>query len=227
MTAPPKPEFSRPERVDMITDRERVVELEARPAEREALARRFGLFALDSLRADFTVRREHGDPVARGRVTADVVQACSVTGEPVPARIDEPADLRFLPAGPAEAAEIELSADALAVGSDRVTDGSLTLLDLAGVDARTTLSVPKAQPGKCLTRSVSVTGARPGQVATVTPLDKVTKGLVLSGQRVPVNDVIEVGVCNVGAKATSDLPSINPATGKFFFTVRLVSNLIT
>ncbi|WP_375427555.1 DUF177 domain-containing protein [uncultured Sphingomonas sp.] len=114
MTTPvPRPEFSRPERVDAISDRERVVELEARPAEREALARRFGLIALESLTAVFTVRREHGELTARGRVAADVVQACSVTGEAVAAHVDEPADLRFVPAGSAEAAELELSADAL------------------------------------------------------------------------------------------------------------------
>lgn len=107
------PEFSRTERVDTISERERVVELEARPAEREALARRFDLIAVESLRAEFTIRREHAGLTARGRVTADVVQACSVTDEPVAARVDEQADLLFVPAGPEAAAEVELSADAL------------------------------------------------------------------------------------------------------------------
>ena len=107
------PEFSRPERVDTISDRERVVELEARPAEREALARRFDLIGVESLRAEFSVRHEHAGLVARGRVTADVVQACSITDKPVAARVDERVDLLFVPAGPAAAAEVELSADAL------------------------------------------------------------------------------------------------------------------
>ena len=107
------PEFSRPERVDTVSERERVVELEARPPEREALARRFDLVAVESLTASFAVRREHAGLTARGRVTADVVQACSITGEPVATRIDERADLLFVPAGPAAEAEVELSADAL------------------------------------------------------------------------------------------------------------------
>ncbi|WP_375401825.1 DUF177 domain-containing protein [uncultured Sphingomonas sp.] len=114
LTAPAlRPEFSRPERVDTISGRERVVELEARPAEREALARRFGLLAVESLGASFAVAREHGALTARGRVTARVVQACSITDEPVASTVDERADLLFVPAGPAGEAEVELSADAL------------------------------------------------------------------------------------------------------------------
>lgn len=107
------PEFSRPERVDTISERERVVEVEARPAEREALAARFDLLAVERLAASFTVRREPAGLTARGRVTADVVQACSITGEPVAVQVDEQADLLFVPAGPAAEDEVELSADAL------------------------------------------------------------------------------------------------------------------
>ena len=107
------PEFSRPERVDTISERERVVEVEARPAEREALAKRFDLLGIERLAASFTVRREHAGLTARGRVTADVIQACSITGEPVTAHVDEQADLLFVPAGPAAEDEVELSADAL------------------------------------------------------------------------------------------------------------------
>ena len=107
------PEFSRPERVDTISERERVVEVEARPAEREALARRFDLLGVERLAASFAVRREHAGLTARGRVTADVVQACSITGEPVPAHVDERVDLLFIPAGADAEAEVELSADAL------------------------------------------------------------------------------------------------------------------
>ncbi|HEX8383532.1 MAG TPA: DUF177 domain-containing protein [Sphingomonas sp.] len=107
------PEFSRPERVDSISARERVVEVEATAAEREALARRFELVAVDALRAGFAVRREHAGLTARGRVVADVIQACSVTGEPIAVHVDEQADLLFVPAGPEAAEEVELSADAL------------------------------------------------------------------------------------------------------------------
>lgn len=107
------PEFSRTERVDAIGERERTVEIAATPQEREALAKRFDLLAIDRLEARFAIRREAAGVSARGRVEADVVQACSVTGEPVPAQLDEPADLLFVPELDAASDELELSADAL------------------------------------------------------------------------------------------------------------------
>jgi hypothetical protein len=88
-----------------------------------------------------------------------------------------------------------------AVAGDRVADGSLTLLDLSGVDVATTVSVPRLKPGKCLTTTIGVAGARPGQLIAMSPLDKLKKGIVVSAQRVPANDQLEVGACNVGTKA--------------------------
>lgn len=107
------PEFSRTERVDAIGERERTVEIAATADERAALAERFDLLRVDRLEARFAIRRDGTGVSARGRVEADVVQPCSVTGEPVPASIDEPAELRFLPELAAGAEELELSADAL------------------------------------------------------------------------------------------------------------------
>ncbi len=109
------PEFSRPERLDQIHERERVVELRATPEERAALARRFGLLALDRLEAWFAIRREAAGITARGRVVAEVTQACSVTDEPIGVSLDEPAELLFVPdhGDGAGADELELSADAL------------------------------------------------------------------------------------------------------------------
>lgn len=107
------PEFSRPERVDAIGERARTVAIAADAAERAALAARFGLVAVDSLAASLTLRREAKGIAARGRVTADVVQACVVTDEPVPARIDEPVALLFVPEAGAADEEIELSAEDL------------------------------------------------------------------------------------------------------------------
>lgn len=109
------PEFSRPERIDQIGERERVVEVRAKPEERAALARRFGLLSVERLEAWFAVRREAAGFVARGRVLADVVQACSVTAEPIPAAVDEPVEILFAPESGGVADEVELSADALDV----------------------------------------------------------------------------------------------------------------
>jgi uncharacterized metal-binding protein YceD (DUF177 family) len=108
------PEWSRPEKLDAIAERERTVAIEATEAERAALAERFDLVAIDRLEARFAIRREGGDTVrASGRVRADVVQRCSVTAEPLRARVDEPVDLRFVPALEGAEDELELSADAL------------------------------------------------------------------------------------------------------------------
>lgn len=104
------PEFSRPERIDAIGERERAVAIEANADERAALAERFGLLAIDRLAAALTLQREAAGIVVRGRVTAAVTQACSVTEDPVPATIDEPLALRFV-AMTAGEDEIELDAD--------------------------------------------------------------------------------------------------------------------
>ena len=90
------PEFSRPERLDTIGERDRTVEIAASAEERGKLAARFDVVSVESLEARFTIRREAGGFVAKGNVTARVIQACSVTDEPLTATLDEPVALRFV-----------------------------------------------------------------------------------------------------------------------------------
>lgn len=109
----PAPEFSRPVPLAEVRDVALRLDLVAEETERTALAERFGLQAVDSLRAEVTVGPLEGDrllPVA-GRVVAEVVQTCSVSLEPVPARVEEGFELVFDPAAetPAPAAELEVS----------------------------------------------------------------------------------------------------------------------
>ncbi len=112
MTAP---ELSRPERVDAISEVPRQVDIEAGPAECAALAVRFDLIEVTRLSASIVVVRAATGIQVAGRVSGAVVQACTVTGDPVPASIDEAVALLFV-AGEAEGdVEIELSADALDV----------------------------------------------------------------------------------------------------------------
>ncbi|WP_298090914.1 DUF177 domain-containing protein [uncultured Sphingomonas sp.] len=108
------PEWSRPERLDAIGEREKPVHIEADAAERAGLARRFGLKAVDRLSADLVVRRDAAGVVVTGRVQGDVVQACGVTDEPVPAVVDEAVELRFVEALDGEE-EVELSVEAMDV----------------------------------------------------------------------------------------------------------------
>lgn len=108
------PEWSRPEKIDTIGEREKPVAIEADAAERAALAERFGLLSIDRLQADLVVRRDAAGILVTGTVRSAVVQPCSVTGEPVPATVDEPVALRFVePTAHGTEEEIELSGDTL------------------------------------------------------------------------------------------------------------------
>jgi uncharacterized metal-binding protein YceD (DUF177 family) len=104
------PELSRRIELETIGGATRSVTVTAGPAERAALVERFGLISLEQLRAEVQLDRE-GDAIrADGRLIAEVVQACVATGEPVPARIDEPFALRFMPAALIDQGdEVELS----------------------------------------------------------------------------------------------------------------------
>lgn len=113
MTSAPVPEFSRRERIDTIGAGRRSVAIEADADERRRLAGRFGLVAIERLAASFALHRDDGAIVASGRIEAMVTQACSATGDPLPARIDEPVTLRFVGEDANADGEIELDADAL------------------------------------------------------------------------------------------------------------------
>lgn len=104
MTAP-LPELSRPIRLDTLGEVPREIEVEATEAERAALVKRFGLIALDRLIARVRLQRENHGVIADGRIEAEVSQPCVATGEPVPAQIDEPFRLRFVPEEMIETAE--------------------------------------------------------------------------------------------------------------------------
>lgn len=104
------PEFSRTRRLDTLGGSPVLLRIEADEAERAALAERFGLLAVRALSGDLSVLRD-GDAVrVKGQVTAEVDQACIATGDPVPARIEEPLSLRFVPEEEiADADEVELA----------------------------------------------------------------------------------------------------------------------
>ena len=103
------PEFSRPVRDDTIGGEPRTIEIEADAGERTALAARFELVAIDRLSARFTIRRDAQGVIADGHVEAIVTQACSVTGDPLPASVDEPVALRFVAGSEGGEDEIELA----------------------------------------------------------------------------------------------------------------------
>ncbi len=86
--------------------------LAATPDQCAALARRFALVSVGRLEARVVLSHEGIAVLARGRLNADIVQSCAISGEDLPVTIDEPVLLRFTaeqPAGGQE--EIEITAD--------------------------------------------------------------------------------------------------------------------
>jgi uncharacterized metal-binding protein YceD (DUF177 family) len=83
-------------RLDQIRDGERV-DLVADEAERGAIARRLALPSVDRLEAHVTLAKTGEIVRASGRLSASLDQSCVVTNEPVPAHIDEPFELVFMP----------------------------------------------------------------------------------------------------------------------------------
>ena len=95
------PEFSRHLPLARLPDDGREERLKANPAECAALARRFGIPAVNRLEAVVRLQPETGGGVSvRGRLSAEVVQECVVTLEPVTQTVEEEVVLRIL--GPEE-----------------------------------------------------------------------------------------------------------------------------
>ena len=80
-----------------------------------ALAKRFGLVAVNALEARIMLKADGPTVRATGRLTADIVQSCAVSGEDLPVQIAEPIALHFVPPAdsPESEEEIELEADEL------------------------------------------------------------------------------------------------------------------
>jgi uncharacterized metal-binding protein YceD (DUF177 family) len=119
--------------LDQIRDGDRM-DIVADDDERHAVAERLGLLNLDRFEAHAVLSRDGQKVRANGRLKAALQQSCVATGEPVPAHIDEPFELQFMPEpkgrGPEE--EVELSEDDL----DTIFhDGSA--IDLGGAIADT------------------------------------------------------------------------------------------
>jgi len=109
MTAP---EFSRPHRLDQIGAGESDVRIAATEEERAALSRRFGLKSIEKLESVYRLHREAQGVVARGHLSARLTQACVVTDDSLPAKVEQDFAIRFVAAPEAGAAEeVELTED--------------------------------------------------------------------------------------------------------------------
>jgi uncharacterized metal-binding protein YceD (DUF177 family) len=124
-------EFSRPLSLDRISTTQHREEIAATDKERADLSHRFALMSLDRLSASFTLKRVRRDLVpVKGHLSAELVQACVVTLEPVPARIDERFEVDFLEGAAPVETDVELDAEA-ADAPEPVTTGWIDLGELA------------------------------------------------------------------------------------------------
>jgi uncharacterized metal-binding protein YceD (DUF177 family) len=82
--------------IAQIRDGERV-DLVADAKECAAIAERLGLLSIDRLEAHAVLERQGKKVNATGRIKAALSQSCVASSEPVPARVDEPFDIVFLP----------------------------------------------------------------------------------------------------------------------------------
>jgi len=100
MTESGKPPFSYPLKVGHVSSNPVTVTLSADEAERAALAKDWDVLGVDSLEAELQASRWKRDGVRiKGRVRAQLTQACVVTLEPVEENIDEPFEALFVPEG--------------------------------------------------------------------------------------------------------------------------------
>lgn len=82
--------------IAQVRDGDRI-DLVADDSERAAIVERLGLSSLETLKAHAILQRDGAAIIATGRVHARCAQPCVATGEPVPAHVDEPFALTFLP----------------------------------------------------------------------------------------------------------------------------------
>jgi uncharacterized metal-binding protein YceD (DUF177 family) len=96
----PTPEFSRLVPLARLSSKPFSQRIEATAEERERLARRFDLIALDNLTATVALRRQEGEIILlEAEFEAAFVQACVVTLDPVPDLVSASFSLRYGPTG--------------------------------------------------------------------------------------------------------------------------------
>ncbi|QNE04744.1 YceD family protein [Croceicoccus marinus] len=114
----------------------RAAEITANEAERAALAERFSLVSIGSLSATLNLSRDGEKVAASGHMQAAIVQSCAISGNDLPARIEEELELLFVPARndfrPDEEIELEESdLDEIAYEGDRFDLGEAVAQSLA------------------------------------------------------------------------------------------------
>lgn len=141
------PEFSRPISADQIGPQEIQREIAANVAERARLAERFDLISLDRLEAVLTLKRDRAGLIqVRGRFEADVVQACVVSLEPVPAKLAESFMVAFGSSARVGGDDVVIAIDE-SDPPEELTDGRIDLGEAVAQQLAVTLDPYPRAPG--------------------------------------------------------------------------------
>jgi uncharacterized metal-binding protein YceD (DUF177 family) len=175
----PEVEFSRAIEVDRVAAAPTHFKFDAEPAERAALANRFGLISLDRFHASFSLRRLRKDLIrVKGHISASLVQACVITLEPVPAEIAEEVELDFSEDPGDSDPEMDLDAEA-ADGPEPLSGGMIDLGEVAAEQLGLAIDPYPRKPGAQIPAEwAGDPAAEPAPEAKVNPfsaLEKLTK----------------------------------------------------
>jgi len=108
-----RPELSRRVELAKVGALEAIYPISAESREREALARRFELLSLDRLEAEIRLKRVGGGMIRlTGHFTADVVQACVVSLEPVASALEQDFTVLYGATEPGKTVMVDLETDA-------------------------------------------------------------------------------------------------------------------
>ncbi len=108
----PAPEFSRRIEVSRLGGREAIFPIAATSVERQALARRFDLLALDRLEGEVRLSRLAGGLIRLSATfAAEVVQACVVSLEPVASDLNDQFSILYGPSAPDSSVVVDLESD--------------------------------------------------------------------------------------------------------------------
>lgn len=145
-----KPEFSRPLSVDSLGGGPVTRRIEADATERDALARRFGLEALNRFEATVTATREAGGEIVSvsGTLAAEPVQVCVVTLEPFPNPVEDSFEIKFTTVPPAAASVVDIEIDPDSLDEPEPLEGrTLDLGELASQFLSLALDPHPRRPG--------------------------------------------------------------------------------
>ena len=170
------PEFSRPLDVADLPPAGVEQEISATPEERAALARRFGLIALDRLEARLSVKALHGGLYrVEGEIVAEATQRCVVSLEPVPARLDAPFASTFVQASGRDAPEIHLDGVGEEDDPEPLDGGRIDLGETVAQHFALALDPYPRKPGVDLAQVVGAAPAEISREATSSPFAKLTE----------------------------------------------------